>query len=81
MFGLGMSEMLILCLIGLMLFGKGLPGMARSLGKTLVEFRKSYNGVEDEPDLGPRVPQRSTAVQEAPRPPQRIQATTPKFDQ
>ena len=48
MFGLGTSEVLMLCVLGLLLFGKRLPDLARSLGKTVVEFRKSLNGIEDE---------------------------------
>ncbi len=43
MFGLGMTEVLVLCIIGLVLFGNRLPGVARSLGKSLMEFRKELN--------------------------------------
>jgi sec-independent protein translocase protein TatA len=44
MFGLGMAEILVICIIGLVLFGNRLPGVARSLGKSLIEFRKELNG-------------------------------------
>jgi sec-independent protein translocase protein TatA len=43
MFGLGMAELLAICVIGLLLFGNRLPGVARSLGKSLMEFRKELN--------------------------------------
>jgi sec-independent protein translocase protein TatA len=43
MFGLGMAEILVICIIGLLLFGNRLPGVARSLGKSLMEFRKELN--------------------------------------
>jgi sec-independent protein translocase protein TatA len=43
MFGLGMAEVLVICVIGLLLFGNRLPGVARSLGKSLMEFRKELN--------------------------------------
>ncbi len=43
MFGLGMTEILVLCIIGLLLFGNRLPGVARSLGKSFMEFRKELN--------------------------------------
>ncbi len=43
MFGLGMAEILVICVIGLLLFGSRLPGVARSLGKSLMEFRKELN--------------------------------------
>ena len=41
MFGLGVPEILVICVIGLFLLG--LPGVARSLGKSLTEFRKELN--------------------------------------
>lgn len=46
----GWSEMLIVAIIGLLLFGKRLPEVARSLGKGIVEFKKGVRGIEDEVD-------------------------------
>jgi sec-independent protein translocase protein TatA len=43
MFNLGMAEIVVICVIGLLLFGNRLPGVARSLGKSLLEFRKELN--------------------------------------
>ncbi len=48
MFGLGMAEILVICAIGLLLFGNKLPSLARSLGKSLVEFRKEFKGIEED---------------------------------
>jgi sec-independent protein translocase protein TatA len=48
MFGLGMSEVLVVLVIGLLLFGNRLPELARSLGKTLVEFKKEVHGVQED---------------------------------
>jgi sec-independent protein translocase protein TatA len=48
MFGLGVQEVLIVCLIGLVLFGKGLPQLARSLGKTVAEFRAQLSGTDED---------------------------------
>ena len=47
MFGLGTSEIVLVLAIGLLLFGNKLPGLARSLGRSLVEFRNSVRGIED----------------------------------
>ena len=48
MFGLGMSEIVVICILGLLLFGNRLPGLARSLGKSLVEFRKEFHDIEED---------------------------------
>ena len=44
----GGFEWLIIAAIGLLLFGKRLPEVGRSLGKGIVEFKKGLKGVEDE---------------------------------
>jgi sec-independent protein translocase protein TatA len=48
MFGLGMAEVLVIVAIGLVLFGNKLPEVARSLGKSIVEFRKEASGITDD---------------------------------
>ncbi|RMD95664.1 MAG: twin-arginine translocase TatA/TatE family subunit [Calditrichaeota bacterium] len=50
MFGsIGMSELLIIMLLVLLLFGpKRLPELARSLGKSLNELRRAAEDVKDE---------------------------------
>lgn len=48
MFGIGNSELIILGIIALLLFGKRLPEVARSLGKGMTEFKKGMRGIEDE---------------------------------
>ena len=42
------AELMIVLVIALLLFGKRLPEVARSLGKGVVEFKKGIKGVEDE---------------------------------
>jgi len=44
----GPWEMMVIGLIALLLFGKRLPEVARSLGKGFVEFKKGVKGIEDE---------------------------------
>ncbi|HEV3167887.1 MAG TPA: twin-arginine translocase TatA/TatE family subunit [Isosphaeraceae bacterium] len=45
---LGMAEMVVIMMIAVLLFGKRLPEVARSLGKGMVEFKKGLRGIEDE---------------------------------
>ncbi len=47
-FGLGPMELMIFAFVVLLLFGNRLPGMMRSLGKGVVEFKKGVAGEEDE---------------------------------
>src|SRR5438874_13070914 len=42
------AEWLIVAAIGLLLFGKRLPEVGRSLGRGIVEFKKGLRGVEEE---------------------------------
>ena len=44
----GPMEMLIIGIVAVLLFGKRLPEVGRSLGKGLVEFKRGMNGVQDE---------------------------------
>lgn|GEM_PF-297858 len=47
--GLGGPEMLLVFIMSLMLFGgKKLPELARSVGKTVREFKRAASGVEEE---------------------------------
>ena len=45
---IGGPELMVFCVIGLLLFGKRLPEVARSLGKGIVEFKKGVKGIEEE---------------------------------
>jgi sec-independent protein translocase protein TatA len=75
------THMLILLIVAVLLFGKRLPEIARSLGKGVVEFKKGLKGLEDEIQGGnTSSPQEPAALQPPPRPPQRVQATAPKFE-
>ncbi len=48
MFGLGVGELFVFGMIGLLLFGKRLPEVAKNLGKGLSEFKKGMSGFQDE---------------------------------
>jgi len=50
-FGLGSfttTDMLVILAIALLLFGKRLPEVGKSLGKGIVEFKKGLKGIDDE---------------------------------
>lgn len=43
-------EWIVILVIGLLLFGKRLPEIGRSVGRSIVEFKKGIKGIEDEVD-------------------------------
>ena len=48
MFGIGIQEMIIIGVIGVILFGKRLPEVGRSVGKSMMEFKRGMQGIESE---------------------------------
>jgi sec-independent protein translocase protein TatA len=44
----GLTEWIIIGALGLLIFGKRLPDVGRSLGKGIVEFKKGLKGIEDD---------------------------------
>jgi len=46
-------ELIVIAIIALLLFGKRLPEVARSLGKGVVEFKKGLKGIEEDVDRTP----------------------------
>jgi sec-independent protein translocase protein TatA len=48
---LGPMEMIIVMGVAVLLFGKRLPEVGRSLGKGIVEFKKGLRGMEEELDF------------------------------
>ena len=45
----GLPELAIVGAIVLLLFGNRLPGVMRSLGRSIVEFKKGAQGIEESP--------------------------------
>ena len=80
MFGLGAGEFMALAILGVLLFGKRLPEVGRSLGKTVMEFKNGLRDVENEFSTAFHEGER-TAVAPAPPRPERIAPTAPKFEE
>jgi len=45
---LGWAEILVILIIALLIFGKRLPDVARSLGKSITEFKKGMGDTKDQ---------------------------------
>jgi sec-independent protein translocase protein TatA len=80
-FGLGSigpAELLVIALFALLLFGKRLPEVMRSMGKGITEFKKGMTGIEDEFNR----PNYNNQYHEPARPlpaDERQEVTAPKF--
>jgi len=53
--GFGHWELLVVALVILLLFGNRLPGMMRSMGRSVVEFKKGIRDPGDEEEDEPAV--------------------------
>jgi len=73
------THVLIVLIVGMLLFGKRLPEIGRSLGKGIVEFKKGMKGLEDEIDSAV-TPRHETPAPQQIRPPQRVVTQVPRFD-
>lgn len=51
MFGLGFQELMIVGVVAVLLFGKRLPEVAKSLGASYREFRQGLNEIQSQFDL------------------------------
>ena len=57
--GIGTTEVIIILVIGLLIFGRRLPEVGRNVGRSLVEFKKGVKGIEDDIDKGSKQTQTS----------------------
>jgi TatA/E family protein of Tat protein translocase len=60
-FGLQLPELIVIGLLALLIFGKRLPDVARSLGRGVVEFKKGLRGIETDVDEAVEVEHRATS--------------------
>jgi sec-independent protein translocase protein TatA len=73
MFGnLNPMELMVVVGVAVLLFGKRLPEVGRTLGKGIVEFKKGLNGITEELDFGSTLtstsPRRSSHTYDDDRP-------------
>ena len=80
MFGIGVPELILILVVGLIVFGPGkLPEMGRSLGNGIREFRKASNALTaaiNAPEPPPAPPAAAPAAQPAPHPIEAEQTTS-----
>ncbi len=75
---MGYTEIAIVAVIALLLFGKRMPEVARSLGKGITEFKKGVAGIEDEVN---RATYASSPPMSRPLPRDEMdEVTAPKFE-
>jgi len=48
MFGIGHTELIVIAIVVLVLFGSRLPTVMRSLGRSVVEFKKGVREIDDD---------------------------------
>jgi sec-independent protein translocase protein TatA len=82
MFGLSPAEMVIVGVVAVLLFGGKLPEVAKSIGKSMMEFKRGLQGIDQEvraatrytPPPAPARPQRFNEIDD------RDEPTAPKFE-
>jgi sec-independent protein translocase protein TatA len=83
----GTTELIIIAVIALLVFGRRLPDVARSVGKSIVEFKKGLKDVSSEIDVQSRIappaqqaPEQPTAPTVTSTPPQTSGESKSKVD-
>ena len=74
---LGIDNTMLLLVLGLLIFGRNLPDVGRSLGKGIIEFKKGLQGIEDDIEEASKAKPQPTSVA---RLPETASAPSYKFD-
>lgn len=74
MFGLGPSELVIVGIVAVLLFGKNLPQVAGKLAKTYREFRRQLSDMQSQIDITGDI------MNDSPRPKSRPQRSYRDYD-
>ncbi len=87
MFGLGPSELVIVGIVAIMLFGKRLPEVAAKFGKSYREFRRGLTDIQSKIDITGEFTDDSSSSRSKPRKPKtysdyddRDEVSAPKFE-
>ncbi|WP_166830927.1 Sec-independent protein translocase subunit TatA/TatB [Thalassoroseus pseudoceratinae] len=78
--GIGPMEMMIVAVIGLLLFGKRLPEVAKSMGQGLREFKSGMSGFQDEVHRTAYSDSSSSSSRRPLPEEERAEVTAPKFE-
>ncbi len=78
--GISSQEMIVFGVIALLLFGKRLPEVAKSLGKGVTEFKRGLNGIERELTSTTNTRSSYTPPSRPIPDDNRIETTAPKFE-
>ena len=71
----GPIEWAIIGVVALLIFGRRLPEVARSVGKSIVEFKRGIRDVKDDVETRSRIEAAPKSTIEGPSPPERDSST------
>lgn len=77
MFGLSPVEVMVIGVVAVLLFGSNLPSVARSMGKSMSQFKKGMQDLKDELNVADSRPQQIRRYHEID---DRDEPTAPKFE-
>lgn len=81
MFGLGPLEICVIGAIAVMIYGKRLPEVGRSFGKTIGEMKRSMQSITKEVDISAAMREDASAVSQRPaRRDDDTASSSPRFD-
>lgn len=77
----GTTEWIIILIVALLIFGRRLPDVARSIGKSITEFKRGMKDVQDEVQAEPRLESKRPAQVEPKREQEPVGAATRSEDE